>query len=269
MPRRSLHRFRLALARSRHVRERARFVLREQFRLRGPHLYRLRGGQRVCLRHDGSDAFVLDEVLGGGAYRLSPQVVAALHGPGSAVRILDLGANVGLATLKLLAHFPRGSVVAYEPDPDNARVLARTVDANDLGGRVRIVEACAGTARGRVRFAASRGAVSHALSDGETVPGAVELPVRDVFEDLVEADLVKMDIEGAEWEILDDPRWPACGAAAMVLEFHARTPFDRPAEEVAADALRDAGYEVELRELRREGQAVAGVLWGWRETGIR
>ena len=45
-------------------------------------------------------------------------------------------------------------------------------------------------------------------------------PRVDVFPYLAAADLVKIDIEGSEWEILADARFAGIAARVLVLEYH-------------------------------------------------
>ena len=77
----------------------------------------------------------------------------------------------------------------------SAAVHRRAIEANGLGDRWRLVEAFAGAAAGTTSFAAGQHAVSRA---GE----GIEVPVVDVLPELTAADLVKIDVEGAEWPIL-------------------------------------------------------------------
>ena len=79
--------------------------------------------------------------------------------------VLDIGANIGIMTAHLARHVRNGEVVAFEPMPENHRVLRRIVDRLRLRN-VRI-EACAlGDAEGTVEMVmpVERGALRHGLS---------------------------------------------------------------------------------------------------------
>ena len=66
----------------------------------------------------------------------------------------------------------------------------------------------------------------------------------DVLPELENADLVKIDIEGAEWALLADPRFAGARPSVLVLEYH-RDGSPHPNEAQAAeDALLSAGLEV-------------------------
>jgi FkbM family methyltransferase len=233
------------------VRERGRFVRNE---LRpGPvtDTYRLReSGVAVAIRHHTGDVMVLDEIFSQREYEPPsgiefPKVESAV----------DLGANIGLFGAWLLGRFPEAHVVAYEADPGSAAVHRRTIAANGREDQWRLVEAFAGTSAGTTGFAAGLHAVSH---EGE----GIEVPVVDVLPELADADLVKIDIEGAEWPILADPRFRELRADLVVLEYHAEgCPEPDPAG-VAERALADAAFDV--YHAGRKPAFGAGILWGVR-----
>jgi FkbM family methyltransferase len=233
------------------VRERARFVRNELRRKPATDVYHLReSGIAVAIRHHTGDVMVLDEIFSQREYE--PPAAVTLGKVESAV---DLGANIGLFGAWLLGRFPEASLVAYEADPANASVHLRTIEANGLADRWRLVEAFAGAREGVTSFATGLQAVSH---EGE----GIQVSVMDVLPELVNADLVKIDIEGAEWPIVTDPRFRELRARVVVLEYHADgSPEPDPAA-AAGRALADADYEV--HHTARKPVFGAGLVWGVR-----
>jgi FkbM family methyltransferase len=67
-------------------------------------------------------------------------------------QIVDVGANIGTVTLELLSAYPDAHAVAFEPDRANARLLRQNVIGNDLGDRVRVVEAAVSDHDGEATF---------------------------------------------------------------------------------------------------------------------
>jgi FkbM family methyltransferase len=244
---------RRATARSVHLRERGRFVLRElRKRANSRGVYRLRSSSlRIVLRHDRIDAFLLEEILEHGIYDPPGEIASRL---GSPRVIVDLGANIGLATAHFLTRYPDARVIAYEPDPETVSVLRQFAQVNLLGEQLEIVEACAGTADGVASFSSDASPLSRADPNGE-------LRVRqlDVFSHLAQADLVKMDIEGGEWDILEDERFRMIPARALVLEYHVDR--DRDGRH-ARELLSGAGYEV----VGGPTDPGTGVLWASRAS---
>ena len=244
--------------------------MRELRKSRSSRTYELREGGRVHLRHDGVDAFLIEELFENDVYAMPEGARAALAGATHEPRIVDLGANIGLATHRLLRLFPNGRVVAYEPDPSTAAVLRRFVAENDLDDRVEVIEAFAGPRAGTVTFRALGSPLSRAVGTAaiETGAGLIEVPQRDVFADLERADLIKIDIEGAEWPILRDPRWPGLPARAVVLEVHPDQSLTESPVRTATAVLEAAGYTTKLCDLQppADGGESTGVLWAWRDA---
>ena len=149
-------------------------------------------------------------------------------------RVLDLGANIGLFAAYALGELGAKEIVAVEPDPDNLRVLRQFVSENRAP--VRIIEGCAGTSPGEIGFeggAAANSRVAERDCDATTC-----VPVVDVFS-LGSFDLVKMDIEGSEWTLLADERFPSLGPV-VVMEWHDRNRGDLTVEQ----ALGGHAYEI-------------------------
>lgn len=159
----------------------------------------------------------------------------------SAETIVDLGASVGLATLRLLSSHPGVRVVAVEADP----VLIPRLRANVAGLPVTVVHAAVAGDSGERRFFRSDiDSWGNSLDNISATQTAVTVPAVSL-EDLLDShgidrvDLLKLDVEGAEWEMLEgqiDPR-----VAAIVGEVHAR---DGKTPEAFVEQLRET-MEVE------------------------
>ena len=234
-------------------------------RVRPQATYTLRtGGRRVTIRHGSPDVYLLHEALGRGGYTPPRPAADALRAVGRPLRVVDLGANIGLFEIALAPHAPVARVVAYEPDPENLGLLRRNAAGGGGGAEWRIVAACAAGADGRTEFMAGRFAESR-VPEGAAAGPTVSVPVRDVFPDLGDADLVKIDIEGGEWEILGDPRFADVPARAVVLEYHRwHCPGDDP-RGAALSALRRAGYTPGEPDEDVDG---FGVVWAWRAPDV-
>jgi FkbM family methyltransferase len=212
----------------------------------------------VILRHRSRDVEILDEIFVGRSIYEPPTDAAALLTDG--LTVLDLGGNVGLFGAFILQRFPEAEVTSVEPDPGNAAVLERCIDANEgRNGRWRLIQACASSHLGQVWFEAGQYADSR-IADA---PSAETIGVRaiDVFPLMNSSDFVKMDIEGGEWPILLDPRFPTVTPAVIVLEWHrAGCPCDDSLSAAIA-ALRGAGY---LTRSGPKNDYPYGVIWAWR-----
>lgn len=243
------------------VRPAAGFVLSMLWEDRPRTFHSRRLGHRVRLR-PRADLHVAREFLSKYIYGLPPEVAAALAGRREPLRILDLGANIGMFSVSVIHALGAGTRVdAVEPDPDNLELLRANVALAGHRGNVTIHPAAAGCQAGSAMLVGGDSHNSHLLRPEEAPADATErVPVADAFELAAAADLIKIDIEGGEWELLRDPRLAQLPAAAIVLEWHwSGSGCDDPAAEVQR-LLGAAGYEVGYAE-QWPGN---GYVWAWR-----
>ncbi len=123
--------------------------------------------------------------------------------------VVDVGANVGLASLFWLTRRPDSRVFAYEPNPRNVERLRESLQA--FADRVEVVEAAVATFAGTAEFVADDTGRYGRLRDG-SLEGFV-FEVRTVaLEDELEricavvgkpVDLIKLDTEGTERTLLN------------------------------------------------------------------
>jgi FkbM family methyltransferase len=249
------------------VRERRRFMVNELFGRGGTHEYRLRSQDSVAvLRHNRYDAHVLHEVLRDPFY--SPPAEVGRRLP-DRPNVVDLGGNIGFFGLLVLDRYPEATVVSFEPDPANVALLRRNIARNGHEDRWTVVEACAGPADGETPFVGGQGALSRMPLPGDGTGDAptMTVPIVDVFPYLSDAHLLKIDIEGAEWALIGDPRFSEVRPSAVLLEWHSYDcPEDNP-RRAAAERLQALGYTV-LHEKPpqvpdSEPMYGAGTLWAW------
>jgi FkbM family methyltransferase len=215
--------------------------------------YRLRhGGAELHLRRRSRDLDILAEIFAARSYEPPAEVAPLLEGP---LRIADLGGNVGLFGTWAFERWEVTSLVSYEPDPANAELLSATARQFPSW---EINQVAVGHAAGSLRFAAGMLSESRAATEGED---SVEVPVIDFFKE-PDADLVKIDIEGAEWPLLSDSRLAKLTARVIVMEWHALGCPEPDPPETASRLLERAGYD---RQLSIPGRFPScGTLWAWR-----
>lgn len=140
--------------------------------------------------------------------------------------ILDLGANCGLSALFFLLRYPEAQLTCVEADPDLFAVLRENLHTTDFESRTRFLSAAIGPAAGEVDFHAS-GADSGRLIPHRTLPSKTRRVPAITLDSLIEGpvDFLKMDIEGAETDVLLASGKLDCIARVFV-EYHSLT--DRP-----------------------------------------
>jgi FkbM family methyltransferase len=233
----------------------ARFALRELTGSTDVKAYRAReSGVWLHLQHNTPDVLVLDEIFYQRLYEPPAEIARMLRTP---LRALDAGANIGMFGVWLLGRCPDSDLLSLEPDPRNASLLRRTIEANQAERHWRLVQSAAATVAGEVGFAGSDFATSHVVED----PDAPTVPAVDFFEQAEGAQLVKIDIEGSEWPILADPRMARLDASVLVLEYHPDNCPQPESHVMARTLLERAGYT--SKPIFQAASGV-GMLWAWR-----
>jgi len=147
--------------------------------------------------------------------------------------VLDIGANIGIAALYFASSFPGAVVHAFEPVPANCEVLKANARAIP---RIQVHQYALGAEDGELELFDSDdkanlgGFSSHGLGvdPGRSQP----VPVRHAGRALAElgierADVIKIDTEGAEWEILTAMDRAVLGSARVIMgELHGRRDFE-------------------------------------------
>jgi FkbM family methyltransferase len=125
-------------------------------------------------------------------------------GPGAVA--LDVGANVGAYALAMgMWVGPGGRVFAFEPAPEAFHGLTRHVALNGLGGVVTPVRAAAAGRSGTATLSVDGASGANRLQCGGVQVAAITLDDFCARENVAPA-LIKIDVEGAELEVLRGAR---------------------------------------------------------------
>jgi FkbM family methyltransferase len=175
----------------------------------------------VWLRAGTSDAVVFQQIL------VWEELRFALPDPPRL--IVDAGANIGLASVWFAHRHPGARVVALEPEPANFEMLRRNAAPYpnieprrqalwSRPGRLRITNPDAAAYGFQV---GEEGTMPPAADDGVVESVDVPMLLREAGADRI--DLLKLDVEGAELEILRDgaDRW-IDRVGTLAIELHDR-----------------------------------------------
>lgn len=162
----------------------------ESFRLRTPEKLYITAWEPV-------DVVTIFDVFCRPEYRVQP----------TDTLILDIGANIGAFTMYAAIKAPKATIIAYEPVSYVYERLVQQCDQGSLGARIKLVNAAVGKNDERRRILlGNNDAVSSLYSQpGFSPADEVDvLSINSVLESMKErVSLLKMDCEGAEWDILD------------------------------------------------------------------
>ena len=184
--------------------------------------YRMRNGLTVVTPNADGARFPLYEIFADDAYRLDELTA----GVDKDAAVLDVGGQIGSFSLAMSGALPEARIHVYEASPTSAGYVSRNVEANDLGSRV-TVHACAMAGEvGTFTFVDSGDASGHnGLTAPEGLGDEVTVPATTFDEAVKDAggqvQIVKMDVEGAEYDIIlrsDPASW--ADVRKVVMEYH-------------------------------------------------
>lgn len=209
--------------------------------------YRLRNGVRLTAAPGPHDVKIINEIW------LDEDYAAPGFIPTSGWTIVDFGANKGFFATWALTMAPDARIHCFEPDPRNVAALRSNLQP--FGGSADVHEVAVGSQAGSLtlfRLAGRAGQASvfrsRAQSRGSVV-AEIAVPVvavGDLLPPLGRIDLLKVDVEGAEYDILlDTPPAALAQVQRVVMEADEVDPA-KPSRAVGnlLDHLRGLGFSV-------------------------
>lgn len=164
--------------------------------------------------------------------------------------ILDCGANIGLSTLYFARTYPRARIRAFEPDPVIIPYLRDNITLNRIDN-VQLIHAAVAAKAGTMQLYSDgkNGSclAAHACEDTAAWPShdVACVRLRDYLAERV--DFLKMNIEGAEWEVLADIEDRLSQVDQMVIEYHHLPGLPRTLHLILA-LLHRRGFEVLIND---------------------
>jgi FkbM family methyltransferase len=172
--------------------------------------------------------------------------------------VVDIGANIGFFSILARANFPQAIIHCYEPNPALLPITRANTEALSIQLHAEGVGARAMTGAMQCDGATLEGSLVPA-ADGE--PGIAIVPLATVLQRIGGSlDLLKMDCEGAEWDILRDAA-SLQKVRMIAMEYH----LDGGAERTLLallHQLKQAGFRIEA--LREAANPLVGQLFAVR-----
>lgn len=185
--------------------------------------------------------------------------VYRFHAGADAPVIVDCGANVGLSCLYFKRLYPKAKIIAFEADRKIARCLEGNLARNGAADIRVWQKACwvhdagvtflsDGADGGHIDAGETQDAARHATRDakaGDTIPS---IRLRDILARMPRIHMLKMDIEGAETEVLPDCRDVLDHVEHLFFEFHSRLKITQRLGELLT-LLQDAGFRYYIQDV--------------------
>jgi FkbM family methyltransferase len=192
-------------------------------------------GPRLELLDPGSFLAMYDEIFEREIYRF----IAANERP----RILDCGANIGLSVCYFKRLYPHSRITAFEPDPKAFACLSRNCQALGLDG-VELIPKAVWKQAGELPFWGEGADAGRVTAPGEAQTATVAAcRLKDFLSEPV--DFLKMDVEGAEADVLLDCASSLAQVRTCFVEYHSFT--GRPQRlETVTQVLSEAGFRLHV-----------------------
>lgn len=169
-------------------------------------------GLTICYNDARALAFSFQDIFGKQIY--------AFHSKNPAPVILDAGAYIGLATLFFKTIYPAARVTSFEPDAQVYRLLQENMRANGCRD-VTLVNAGLGKVEGTAEFYPDGADGGSIYQSGRAVSPLPARLVRLSAWINAEIDLLKMNIEGAEGDVMEEIAGKLSLVRQVIIEYHA------------------------------------------------
>ncbi len=162
--------------------------------------YKLRNGLTYKLRGGSTDRFILNEVWIHKSYnpkrfKINPKNI-----------VVDIGAHAGIFTILASYYAKNGQVYAFEPFKENYNLLLENIKLNKASN-VQAINKAVSDKSGKLKFYVSqtknKGQNSmYKLGEGQKEISVEKISFKDFIRKIPKIDFLKIDCEGAEYEIL-------------------------------------------------------------------
>ena len=145
----------------------------------------------------------------------------SLPGDTEAPFVLDLGANIGGFALRAFRRWPRASVISVEAAPDTFEILEHNRRLNaDLDWKA--VQGAIWKSDGELVLERRNISIGHRVADGREGERIRSLTLSSLLKDVEgqRIDLIKMDIEGAEAQVVPTIPDILARTAILIIEVH-------------------------------------------------
>lgn len=225
---------------------------------------------------NGLDLTIADAASFLSAYEeIFVQKIYAFPFDGDSPSILDLGANIGLSVLFFKQLYPKAKITAFEADPNIFKYLEHNVHGNGYAD-VELLNLAAWNVNTTLQFhseGADGGRVGALTHDVEQIPvNAVDM---QEYLQGKKIDFLKMDIEGAEEQVL-----PACmeylpEIRFIFIEYHSSEGKKQYLHQLTT-LLTNAGFRLHIHSIQGSPSPFMEIrtntgfdlqlnIFGWRE----
>lgn len=158
--------------------------------------------------------------------------------------IFDCGSNIGLSVLYFKKIFPPSQIIAFEPDSNNFSILKRNIESNQLNN-IQLNQAAVWINDEEISFKVNESEASHILK-ADSCNKVKAIRLKTLLNAHPEIDFLKMDIEGAEAEVIEDCKDVLHKVKNLFLEYHGKVNETDKLNQLLA-IMKNNGFRVYIR----------------------
>ena len=132
--------------------------------------------------------------------------------------IIDCGANIGSSCLYFKSLYPTAKIIAFEADKRIATILEKNLKNNNIDD-IDVVHRAVWIDDNGIEFSTD-GADGGSIYSKETTQKVKSIRLKNYLEEEPSIDLLKIDIEGAEYEVLKDCQDSLGSVERIFVEYH-------------------------------------------------
>ena len=133
--------------------------------------------------------------------------------------IYDCGANIGMSCLYFKKLYPNAKIKAFEADLKIVKILKKNLSKNNVLNGVEIINSAVWINEKGLEFA-SEGADGGSIYGDKNKVKVSSIRLKDWLEKEEKIDMLKIDIEGAEYEVLKDCKNSLDNVDNLFVEYH-------------------------------------------------
>lgn len=159
--------------------------------------------------------------------------------------IYDCGSNVGTSCLYFFRFYPSSKIYAFEPDPVIYSVLKQNINSYKTTN-VLPHNSAVWIDNNGVQFTQQGADGSSIFSEGNKI-SVPSIRLKDFLEKEEQIDLLKIDIEGAEYEVIKDCKDSLGNVKNIFVEYHSYLSTDQKLSDILK-IFEDCGFRYFIRQ---------------------
>lgn len=162
--------------------------------------------------------------------------------------IIDCGANMGLSVLYFSKKYPNAEIIAFEPDEGVLPFLEKNIQSQKMN-TVKLYKKAVWTEETELKFYTDNGLGGRIEKEYENqTPKIIKsVRLRDFLDTQNPIDILKIDIEGAEYAVLQDCESMLSNVNHIFIEYHSICDEEQHLEDIL-NIVKRQGFRYHLKE---------------------